>query len=88
MITLGGSTDKNLVDTRIMVTHYCFGRGSLELLKISRASDSALTPIDPNLTLTHTQCSAIVGNTVNRKLSFYAEFANPCNAQQPMTAHS
>ena len=88
MITLGDSTDKNLVDTRITVTHYCFGRGSLELLKISRASDSALTPIDPNLTLTHTQCSAIVGNTVNRKLSFYAEFASVCNPQQPLTAHS
>jgi len=88
MITLGDSTHKNLVDTRIMVTHYCFGRGSLELLKISRASDSALTPIDPNLTLTRMQYPAIVGNTENRKPSFYAEFANPCNAQQLLTAHS
>ena len=88
MITLGDSTDKNLVDTRIMVTHYCFGRGSLELLKISRASDSALTPIDPNLTLTHTQCSAIVGNAGNRKPFVYAVSASPCNTQQPLTAHS
>jgi hypothetical protein len=29
-----------------------------------------------------------VGNTGNRKPLVYAGSANPCNAQQPLTAHS
>jgi hypothetical protein len=29
-----------------------------------------------------------VGNTENGKPLTYAGFANPCNAQQPQTAHS
>jgi hypothetical protein len=29
-----------------------------------------------------------VGNTGNRKPLYYAGFANPCNAQQLLTAHS
>jgi hypothetical protein len=40
------------------------------------------------LTLTRTQHPAIVGNAGNRKPFVYAGFANPCNAQQPLTAHS
>jgi hypothetical protein len=43
---------------------------------------------DPSLTLTRTQYPAIVGNTGNRKPLTYAEIASPCNAQQPLTAHS
>jgi hypothetical protein len=29
-----------------------------------------------------------VGNARNRKPFVYAGFANPCNPQQPLTAHS
>jgi hypothetical protein len=47
-----------------------------------------LAPLDPNLTLTRTQCPAITSNTRNRKPIAYAGFANACNAQQPLTAHS
>ena len=43
---------------------------------------------DPNLTLTRTQCPAIASNRGNKKSPTYAEFANPCNPQQPLTAHS
>jgi hypothetical protein len=43
---------------------------------------------DPNLTLTRMQCRAIVGNTGHRRCDIYAGFANPCNAQQPLTVHS
>ena len=43
---------------------------------------------DPSLTLTRTQHPAIVGNARNNESLTYAEFANPCNAQQPRTAHS
>jgi hypothetical protein len=46
------------------------------------------TPIDPNLTLTRTQCPATVGKAGNRKPFVYAGYANPCNPQQPLTAHS
>jgi hypothetical protein len=46
------------------------------------------TLLDPNLPLTRMQCPAILGNTENRKPFTYAGFANPCNAQQPLTAHS
>src|SRR5215217_5416908 len=42
----------------------------------------------PNLTLTRTQYLAIVCNAGNRKPLIYTVFANRCNAQQPMTAHS
>ena len=47
-----------------------------------------LTQLDPNLTLTRTQYTAIVGNTGNRKPLRNAGYANPCNYQQPLTAHS
>jgi hypothetical protein len=40
------------------------------------------------LTLTRTQHPAIVGKRENRKPFVYAGFANLCNAQQPLTAHS
>jgi hypothetical protein len=40
------------------------------------------------LTLTRTQYSAIPSNRGNERPLTYAEFANPCNAQQPLTAHS
>ena len=45
-------------------------------------------PLDPSLTLTRTQRPAIVSNPENRKPFTYAGFANPCNPQQPLTAHS
>jgi hypothetical protein len=54
----------------------------------ARRSALALTPSDPNLTLTRTQHPAIVGNTENIKPFTYAGFATLCNAQQPLTAHS
>jgi hypothetical protein len=41
-----------------------------------------------HLTLTRTQYCAIVGNAENTKPFVYAGFANPCNAQKPLTAHS
>jgi hypothetical protein len=44
--------------------------------------------LDPSLTLTRTQYRAIVGKAGNKKALTYAGFANLCNAQQPMTAHS
>ncbi len=47
-----------------------------------------LTRFDPSLTLTRTQHPANLGNAGNSKRVSYAEFANPCNAQQPLTAHS
>jgi hypothetical protein len=53
-----------------------------------RAIHGLLTTLDPNLTLTRTQYPAIVSNAGNRKPFIYAGFASPCNAQQPMTAHS
>jgi len=43
--------------------------------------------VDPNLTLTRTQCSAIAGKAGNREPVFYARFANPCNAQKRPIAH-
>jgi hypothetical protein len=43
---------------------------------------------DPSLTLTRMQYPAIVGNIGNRKPVVYAGYANPCNVQQPLTAHS
>ena len=45
-------------------------------------------PLDPNLTLTRTQCPAILGKRGNRKPFTYAVYASPCKAQQPLTAHS
>ena len=47
-----------------------------------------LTPPDPNLTLTRAQYPAILGKAGNTKPLIYAGFANPCNPQQPLTAHS
>jgi hypothetical protein len=43
---------------------------------------------DPSLTLTRTQYRATVSNRGKKKPPIYAEFANLCNAQQPLTAHS
>jgi hypothetical protein len=53
-----------------------------------RAIHGLLTTLDPSLTLTRTQYPAIVGKAGNRKPFVYAGFANPCNPQQPLTAHS
>jgi hypothetical protein len=61
-------------------------RGSNENQR--RVIHGLLTSLDPNLTLTRTQHPAIVGNTGNTKPFAYAGFANPCNPQQPLTAHS
>jgi hypothetical protein len=47
-----------------------------------------VTRFDPSLTLTRIQYSAIPGKRGNRSPLIYAGFANPCNAQQPLTAHS
>jgi hypothetical protein len=59
------------------------GKGSYSLALLH-----PLTPLDPSLTLTRTQHPAIVGNAGNRKPFVYAGYANPCNAQQLLTAHS
>ena len=56
--------------------------------KFSEVRSLWLPQPDPSLTLTRTQCPAIVGNTGNKKLLTYAGFASQCNAQQPLTAHS
>jgi hypothetical protein len=53
-----------------------------------RIGDADLQSVDPNLTLTQTQYPAIVGNAENNESLTYAEFANLCNAQQLLTAHS
>ena len=47
-----------------------------------------LRPVDPSLTLTRAQATALVGNRENNKALTYAESANLCNAQQPLIAHS
>jgi hypothetical protein len=44
--------------------------------------------LDPSLTLTRTQYPATVSNAGKRKPFVYAGFATPCNAEQPVTAHS
>jgi hypothetical protein len=46
------------------------------------------SPVDPNLTLTQTQCPAIVGKRENKNPLRNAGYATPCNPQQPLTAHS
>jgi UDP-glucose 4-epimerase len=43
---------------------------------------------DPNLTLTRTQYPAISGKRGKEKSLIYAGFANLCNSQQSLTAHS
>src|SRR5215218_5989854 len=53
-----------------------------------RSIHGLLTTLDPSLTLTRTQCPAIVGNAGNRKPFSYAGFANPCNAQIRLSYHS
>jgi hypothetical protein len=53
-----------------------------------RAIRGLLTTLDPSLTLTRTQHPAIVSNRGNKEPLTYAKFANPCNTQQPLTAHS
>ena len=45
-------------------------------------------PLDPILTLTRAHYPAIVGNRGNGKPTFYAGFASPSNALQPLTDHS
>ncbi len=47
-----------------------------------------LTRFDPSLTLTRTQCPALVSNRGNGKSFTYARFASVCNAKQPLTTHS
>ena len=44
--------------------------------------------LDPSLTLTRTQHPAILSNSETKKHLTYAGFANLCDAQQPLTAHS
>src|SRR5918997_3820156 len=44
--------------------------------------------LDPSLTLTRTQYRATVSNIGNTKPFTYTGFANPCNVQQQLTAHS
>jgi hypothetical protein len=46
------------------------------------------TPIDPILTLSQMQLAAIPGKRGKEESLIYAGFAIPCNAQQPLTAHS
>src|SRR5215204_7677491 len=46
------------------------------------------SPVDPNLTLTQTQCPAIVGKRENKNPLRNAGYATPCNPQQRLTAHS
>jgi hypothetical protein len=53
-----------------------------------RAIHGLLTTVDPSLTLTRTQHSAIAGNRGNEKPLIYAGITNLCNAQQPWTANS
>jgi hypothetical protein len=69
--------------------------GVLDMLQVcpspevySEVAMPLLTPPDPSLTLTRTQHPAIVGKAGNNESLTYAGFANPCNPQQPMTAHS
>jgi hypothetical protein len=47
-----------------------------------------LRTLDPSLTLTRTQHSAVLGKRGNNQSFIYAGFAISCNAQQPLTAHS
>src|SRR5215207_4062674 len=53
----------------------------------TRKIHGLLPLLDPNLTLTRTQYPAIPGSRGNNRSLTYAEFAIPCNVQQPMTAH-
>jgi hypothetical protein len=53
-----------------------------------RAIHGLPAPNDPSLTLTRTQHAAIPGNRRNKRSLIYAGYANPCNPQQPLTAHS
>jgi hypothetical protein len=45
-------------------------------------------PLDPSLTLTRTQHSAILGKRGNNQSFIYAAFAISCNAQRLLSAHS
>jgi hypothetical protein len=47
-----------------------------------------LTRFDPSLTLTRMQYAAIPSKRGNKSPLIYSGFAIPCNAQQPLTAHS
>jgi hypothetical protein len=47
-----------------------------------------VTWLDPDLTLIRAQRAAITGEAEDRKHFIYAGLANPCNGQQPLTAHS
>jgi len=53
-----------------------------------RVIHGVLITLDPNLTLTGTQHPAISGKRGKGESLIYAGFANFCNAQQPLTAHS
>jgi hypothetical protein len=53
-----------------------------------RVVHGVLTPLDPSLTLTHTQHPAMMGKAEKKKRVNFAGFASPCNLQQPSTAHS
>jgi hypothetical protein len=44
--------------------------------------------LDPNLTLTRAQLSTIPNKRGNKESLIYTGFANRCNPQQPLTAHS
>ena len=44
--------------------------------------------LDPSLTLTRTQHPAILSNSETKKQLTYAVFANLCNAQKRLIAHS
>jgi hypothetical protein len=53
-----------------------------------RVIHGVLITLDPNLTLTGTQHPAISGKRGKGESLIYAGFANFCNAQQQLTAHS
>jgi hypothetical protein len=55
---------------------------------VGASASESPTPPDPSLTLTRTQHPAILGRRGNRKPLTYGGFASPCNALQPLTAHS
>jgi hypothetical protein len=67
-----------------------YGAERVTARKITEGRTSIVTSAlpDPSLTLTRTQQPAIVSNTGNKRSLIYAGFANPCNPQQRLTAHS
>ena|SRR5215217_1485149 len=65
-----------------IICHICFAKEPATLY--TRTLDS----IDPSLTLTRTQCPAIVSNRENRNPFTYARFASVCKPQQLLSTHS